>query len=85
MRKRVRSLACGMCQQCNANGKTKAGDEVDHIVPVARGGDERLTNLTLLCRECHHYKTRQERMMSVDEIRDTWGHLAVQADEVFVV
>ena len=30
--------------------------EIDHIVPVARGGGDELSNLTLVCREHNYYR-----------------------------
>ncbi|RLV10219.1 HNH endonuclease [Streptomyces griseocarneus] len=41
------------CQRCGA----RADLEVDHIVPVARGGTWELDNLWVLCRSCHRRKT----------------------------
>ena len=39
--------------RCNAPGV-----EIDHIVPVALGGSNDITNLQLLCRACHAEKSR---------------------------
>ena len=44
------------CQQCGA----KESLEVDHIVPVARGGSWEPDNLWVLCRPCHKRKTYTE-------------------------
>ena len=30
--------------------------EIDHVVPLARGGSNRLENLQLLCRDCNRRK-----------------------------
>lgn len=35
-------------------------EEVDHIVPLARGGDSSRPNLQALCRACHEGKTRKD-------------------------
>lgn len=45
----------GKCQLC---GKTASDDAivVDHIVPVVMGGDNDISNLRLLCRQCNHGK-----------------------------
>lgn len=46
--------------QCEACGKRIApllADEVDHIVPLARGGDNSPGNLQAINRECHKRKT----------------------------
>jgi 5-methylcytosine-specific restriction protein A len=46
-----------LCRACGRIGAT----EVDHIVPVARGGGWELANLQLLCGFCHQIKTRLDR------------------------
>jgi hypothetical protein len=40
----------GKCAYC---GKKSGRLEVDHIVPKARGGSDRVSNLTLACRACN--------------------------------
>jgi hypothetical protein len=42
-----------MCQKCR---KTGGELEVDHIVPVCRGGSEALNNLQVLCKRCNRGK-----------------------------
>ncbi|QUI30672.1 HNH endonuclease [Streptomyces alfalfae] len=44
------------CQRCSARTEL----EVDHIVPVARGGTWELDNLWTLCKGCHRRKTYYE-------------------------
>ncbi|MEU6765892.1 HNH endonuclease [Streptomyces sp. NPDC046853] len=44
------------CQRCGA----KKDLEVDHIVPVARGGSWEPDNLWVLCKTCHKHKTYNE-------------------------
>lgn len=45
--------ARGKCQAC---GNVHPHMEVDHIVPVSRGGMNHLSNLQLLCRPCNRSK-----------------------------
>ena len=51
-----------LCPQCDAFGFTVAGAEVDHIVPLAKGGAlmDR-ANLQHLCPSCHDAKTQRQR------------------------
>ncbi|MFH8346774.1 HNH endonuclease [Streptomyces sp. NPDC018045] len=41
------------CQRCGS--KTEL--EVDHLTPVSKGGSWELSNLWVLCRDCHRRKT----------------------------
>lgn len=41
------------CQRCGSRTEL----EVDHVVPVSRGGTWELSNLWVLCRACHYQKT----------------------------
>ena len=45
-----------MCQQCG-----RAATEVDHVVPLHRGGTNELRNLRSLCTEHHQAKTNKDR------------------------
>lgn len=44
----------GLCRYCGA-----PGEEIDHIVPVALGGSNRLDNLVLSCHDCNSRKGAQ--------------------------
>jgi 5-methylcytosine-specific restriction protein A len=49
-----------LCVACEQAGKVSAAEEVDHVVPLAKGGADDDTNLQSLCRECHQAKTRRD-------------------------
>jgi len=49
-----------LCIECERVGRTQLADEVDHIVPISRGGSDRLDNLQPLCREHHAQKSALE-------------------------
>ncbi|MER6102388.1 HNH endonuclease [Streptomyces sp. NPDC001832] len=57
-KRRARTLARDRftCQQCGSHKEL----EVDHIVPVARGGSWEPDNLWVLCKTCHKRKTYSE-------------------------
>ena len=57
--------ACAYC------GKRDTPLEVEHIVPKARGGSDRVSNLTLACKSCNTAKGTQTAT--------EFGHPAVQA------
>jgi 5-methylcytosine-specific restriction protein A len=51
-----------LCAECERKGDVTAAAEVDHILPMSRGG-ERLdwANLQSLCKQCHSRKTMREQ------------------------
>ena len=67
------------CQSC---GRAFGRAEVDHIIPVARGGDWWAPeNLQALCRSpCHFAKSAGERRRAAsDPERDAWKKLITDA------
>ena len=45
------------CQMCGATAKDGATLEIDHILPVSRGGTNDASNLQVLCRDCNAGKS----------------------------
>ena len=60
LRARIMARDRGLCVACKEAGRLTAADEVDHIVPKARGGTDHPDQLQSLCRECHQSKTIRE-------------------------
>ncbi|WP_078530961.1 HNH endonuclease signature motif containing protein [Streptomyces sp. PsTaAH-124] len=56
---RPRALArdCFACVLCGV----REGLEVDHVLPIAKGGSWSLDNAQTLCRNCHREKTQNDR------------------------
>ena len=49
------------CRECRKQGKLHRAYEVDHIIPLHKGGDATdLSNLAPLCAECHKTKTARD-------------------------
>lgn len=57
------------CVVCGASRSEGARLEVDHIVPVSRGGGDEMENLRALCRECN--RGRGDRISDVKGERRT--------------
>jgi len=49
-----------ICKACNKVMDKRDEVDVDHIVPLAAGGKNELSNLQLLCIECHKEKTKKD-------------------------
>ena len=50
------------CAACHAEGLVTIATEVDHIIPLSKGGARLdLANLQPLCRPCHIAKTQQDK------------------------
>ncbi|MFJ3634641.1 HNH endonuclease [Streptomyces sp. NPDC090112] len=50
------------CTSCGARESL----EVDHIIPISRGGTWELENAQTLCKSCHWQKTLWERRQGAD-------------------
>lgn len=61
MERRARLLrASPLCCMCAERGITRAATEVDHIIPLFKGGPDVDENTQNLCHDCHAEKTRQD-------------------------
>ena len=49
-----------LCVVCESKGKVARAKEVDHIIPLHKGGTDAYENLQGLCKDCHDEKTRSD-------------------------
>ena len=49
-----------LCRHCQAKGRVTAAEEIDHIIPLSKGGTYDDDNLQPLCKPCHATKTAQD-------------------------
>jgi 5-methylcytosine-specific restriction endonuclease McrA len=49
-----------LCQHCLKKNRATPAQEVDHIVPKAKGGTDDIDNLQSLCPPCHRAKTIED-------------------------
>ena len=59
MRKAVSRAGEARCTKCGLMVLASATD-VDHVIPLARGGQDVDENIQALCRPCHKLKTRSD-------------------------
>lgn len=60
--RRIRLLQLGeqpFCEDCRDAGRVTAATEVDHVIPLARGGTHARDNRRSLCKPCHSRKTAE--------------------------
>lgn len=58
---RARRLAAEpLCRDCLSAGMARPAEEIDHIVPLSKGGTDEETNIRCLCKGCHAYRTRRD-------------------------
>ena len=62
MKRRIQYLNNNpLCIQCKDRGRITAAREVDHIIPLWRGGADTDENKAALCIECHKLKTANDQ------------------------
>jgi 5-methylcytosine-specific restriction protein A len=49
-----------LCRACAAEGRVAAAVELDHIVPLSKGGGHEEDNLQPLCGDCHAAKSAKD-------------------------
>lgn len=78
LRKEARDAIPYECAWCMRDGKTNAEPLVlDHIVPVAEGGQDELDNAQWICPGCHARKTSEETARGIAR-RKARRHLPVE-------
>ena len=73
-RREVYARASGCCEYCRiADDQRTATFEIDHVIPVRRGGGDSTQNLCLACAPCNRYKGAA--VASIDPLTDTAAKL----------
>lgn len=49
-----------LCKMCDEKGFVTQGAELDHILPLFKGGNNDDENLQMLCIECHRQKSAND-------------------------
>jgi 5-methylcytosine-specific restriction protein A len=49
-----------LCIMCELKGIVTAAKEIDHIIPLFKGGKDGWDNYQALCVECHKQKTAED-------------------------
>jgi len=60
LRKRRLVRTNGLCEDCQAKSIVRPADVVDHIKPLALGGEDIDSNTRNLCHDCHGKRTAEQ-------------------------
>lgn len=61
MRRRAAWLSAHpLCVHCQESGRAEVATQVDHVIPLWKGGDDDESNYQSLCEPCHQEKTSIE-------------------------
>jgi len=60
MRRRVHAEQDGLCAECVRRGELGLAEELDHVIPLSRGGSNARSNFEYLCKRHHDEKTDRE-------------------------
>ena len=61
--RKIRKMKLSMnplCEHCQKRGIIESAKEIDHIVPLRKGGTHQFDNLQSLCKSWHSRKTASE-------------------------
>jgi 5-methylcytosine-specific restriction enzyme A len=61
--------ANNQCQSCQAKIHPGQKWEIDHIIPLALGGDNAPQNLQILCKICHEFKINTQDLSIIAKIK----------------
>jgi hypothetical protein len=69
VKKQVTDLAQGCCEYCKSQIRFSPNSfEIDHIIPMSRGGMNQLENLALACPQCNGHKS--DKIKAVDSVSE---------------
>lgn len=69
VKKQVTDLAQGCCEYCKSQIRFSPNSfEIDHIIPMSRGGMNQLENLALACPQCNGHKS--DKIEAVDPVSE---------------
>lgn len=75
---RVAHKADDCCPKCQRAIKGKLRAEFDHVIPLILGGENRESNLQLLCNECHSSKTKLDVRLKAKVARVRRARLGIR-------
>lgn len=83
VKERIARKAEDACQHCKRPVRPPLRAEFDHVVPLILGGQNRETNLQLLCHECHGAKTKLDVKVKAKVARIRKRNLGIKKSSRF--
>ena len=69
LKKQVTDRAQGCCEYCKSQIRFSPNSfEIDHIIPISRGGMNQLENMALACPQCNGHKA--DKIEAVDPVSE---------------
>jgi 5-methylcytosine-specific restriction protein A len=62
-----------LCVHCQQQGRVTEAEELDHVVPLHKGGTNHPSNMAGLCHDCHVLKSLKERGITKPRPREAKG------------
>lgn len=62
-----------LCVMCEEKGRVRPATQIDHKIPLFKGGRDEEANRQGLCDDCHEYKTRIDLGHGVSSACDESG------------
>lgn len=81
LRVAARTLDC--CQQCGRKVGGALRAQFDHVVPLCLGGENKESNIALVCHECHLGKTKLDVKLKAKVARVRCRHLGIRPKSRF--
>lgn len=78
VRVRIFDRCDGKCAECGVRIGGSVRAAFDHVVALVNGGENRETNLQLLCLPCHSQKTRSDVAEKAATYRKRLTHLGIK-------
>lgn len=75
---RVFDRCNGQCRNCGVRIGASVRPAFDHVVALVNGGQNRETNLQLLCLPCHSQKTQSDVAQKAATYRKRLTHLGIK-------
>lgn len=75
---RIANRAELRCRTCGRTVGAKLRAEFDHVIPLILGGENRESNIQLLCSECHAGKTKLDVKLKAKVARVRKKHLGIK-------